>query len=76
MIEESRLEDIERKAQNSEQNFQKMKTAYSALRQEHINVILIFDYFSLVFCFACLCFIFLLIGSNKTFQYSKRARNK
>lgn len=38
-VDEARLQDVERKAQSSEQNFQKMKSAYASLRQEHIEVV-------------------------------------
>ncbi|KHN86794.1 Huntington interacting protein related 1 [Toxocara canis] len=38
-VDEARLQDVERKAQSSEQNFQKMKSAYANLRQEHIEAL-------------------------------------
>uniref|UniRef100_A0A9J2P354 I/LWEQ domain-containing protein n=1 Tax=Ascaris lumbricoides TaxID=6252 RepID=A0A9J2P354_ASCLU len=38
-VDEARLQDVERKAQSSEQNFQKMKSAYASLRQEHIEAL-------------------------------------
>ncbi|VDK62200.1 unnamed protein product [Anisakis simplex] len=38
-VDEARLQDIERKALSSEQNFQKMKSAYANLRQEHIEAL-------------------------------------
>ncbi|MCP9258307.1 Huntington interacting protein related 1 [Dirofilaria immitis] len=41
-IDEARLLETEQKAQSSELNYQKMKNAYTNLRQEHIEVIFMF----------------------------------
>lgn len=38
MADVSRFRETEQKAQSSEQNYQKMKRAYTNLRQEHIEV--------------------------------------
>ncbi|EJW80892.1 ANTH domain-containing protein, partial [Wuchereria bancrofti] len=38
-VDESRLLEAEQKAQNSELNYQKMKSAYTNLRQEHIEAL-------------------------------------
>ncbi|VDD89959.1 unnamed protein product [Enterobius vermicularis] len=38
-VDETRLQDAEKRAQNSEQNFEKMKNAYTNLRQEHIQAL-------------------------------------
>lgn len=44
-IDEARLLETEQKAQSSELNYQKMKSAYTNLRQEHIEVVFMFDIF-------------------------------